>query len=141
MKPLFLRFASIIVLGCWLVGCEPSAEHTDDVHYAPRPEIEAGSQITISGRLINTWCYSADDPVQYDTSLECAQQTTSQGLPVAVQEPDRPIKEAWILVTVPQIFMDYMHQTVRVQGEVRSTGVLVPNRVEIETDDGWMFIM
>jgi hypothetical protein len=46
-----------------------------------------------------------------------------------------------VLVTVPQLFADYMAETVRVRGKVRSDGVVMPDRVEVRDGDGWTFIL
>ena len=143
MTHLFFSFCLLVGLG--LSACSeqpaPAESAVEGSIEAESADVEVGDEITVMGRLINTLCYSAENPADHDTSLECAANNTAQGLPVAVLETDRSIKEAWILVTVPQIFTDYMHQNVRVQGEIRSAGVLVPVRVEVETGDGWMFIM
>ena len=143
-KPAFLLIAGLLVAPCGtrLEGeGEPPETVIEKTDSKDSTGVEVGAEITVLGRLINTLCYSADDPTEYDTSPECARGNTEKGYPVAVLEADRSPKEAWILVTVPQIFVDYMGQTVRVTGEIRSSGVLVPTRVELQTEDGWMFIM
>lgn len=97
-----------------------------------------GQDIFITGKLISTMCYGRNEP---DESDECAVENTKKGLPVAVFENGKSVKESWILLISPQIFSDYMNQRVRVRGVVRGAGVLMPVRVEIETEIGWMFIM
>lgn len=97
-----------------------------------------GQEISITGKLINTLCYGG---AKQDESDECAIENTKKGLPIAVFEDGKKISESWILLINPQIFTDYMNEVVRVKGEVRGKGVMMPVRVEIETEKGWAFIM
>ncbi len=146
-KYILLRYCIYISL-IYSTGCE--VKHTDPgdvdaVVAVPSEEAQAvadtltfGQNISITGKLINTLCYGGDEQ---DESDECAIENTKKGLPIAVFENGKQVSESWILLINPQIFSDYMNEIVRVDGEVRGKGVLMPIRVEIETEKGWMFIM
>ena len=108
---------------------------------AENVDLEVGSIITVTGRLISTICFSDENPDKHNDSLECATENTRQGIPVAVLEAGKSPQDAWILLTVPQIFEGYMGQAVRVTGSITSQGVLNPTRVEWRKEDGWVFIM
>jgi len=137
------------VLLMW-AGCKP-ADTSETLQKAPSAvtnqladEDEAlpfGAEITITGKLINTFCYGFDDPDRRDVSDECAAEGSRKGMPVAVFDNRKRVRESWILLVNPLVFADYMNRTARVRGEVRGKGVLMPIRVELETDKGWMFIM
>ncbi len=97
--------------------------------------------ITVVGRLDNTACYTEQHRTRDDRRNDCAVAYTEQGYPVAGLEQNVTFERAWILLTVPQIFTDYMGRTVRVKGTIRSEGVLLPVRVEVQDYDSWTFIM
>ena len=110
-----------------------------------------GDTISVNGLLVDTRCFAANrqnlgmdhpDPVPTSqTGPACARYCALQGFPVgvAVDGPEGPV---WILLSSPQVLADYMEQTVRVRGVVRSEGVLTPQRVEMQTTDGgWTFIL
>lgn len=127
-------------------GCEREntvpQQHADDFAAGTSSDtssVEVGLEIILIGHLVSTACYA--DAISEDQRNTCAIEKTRQGFPVAVIEHGAPAQKAWILLMVPQIFMDYMGRTVRVQGVVRGDGVLAPLRVELEEADGWTFIM
>ena len=140
MKNLFV----IVTAVCVFSGCRPgSLDHPPEAEETAvvDSEYEKGSIVTITGRLISPICFGDEDPKNHDDSLECAVTNTRAGAPVAVLEEGHSPHAAWILLTVPQIFQDYMGQTIRVTGGVTSKGVLTPTRVEWKKEDGWVFIM
>ncbi len=141
MKTVLAVFMCLSLAGCagYDKDVPPAAEAIAEV--SPEPAIEPGTIITIKGQLISTICFGDENPEKHDVSLECAVENTQKGIPVAVLEAGKPAADAWILLTVPQIFSDYMGQTVRVTGDVRSQGVLNPTRVEWKKDEDWVFIM
>lgn len=146
-KYILLRYCIFISL-IYTIGCEVKYTDLGDADSEVAAPIEGaqvvvdtlafGQNISITGKLINTLCYSGSE---LDISDECAIKNTKNGLPIAVFEDGKKVSESWILLINPQIFSDYMNEIVRVSGEVRGKGVLMPIRVEIETEKGWMFIM
>ena len=140
MKDLIMVFAFL----CLFSGCQ--AEYPENPPMTAEvagedPEFETGSIVILTGRLISPLCFGDDNPENHDYSLECATKNTKIGAPVAVLEEGNSPLDAWILLTVPQIFEDYLGQTVRVTGGVTSQGVLTPTRVEWKKGDSWVFIM
>lgn len=89
----------------------------------------------VTGVLIDTRCYRAARAA----ADECLSASEGRGFPVGVVRQDAE-EEVWILVTAPQMLSDYLSKTVRVRGAVRSPGVLIPHRIELQTADGWMYI-
>ena len=141
MKNLFvITFVVCVFSGCQVESVDnPSV--TSEAVAGELTEYEKGSIITLTGRLISPICFGDENPENHDDSLECAVKNTNTGAPVAVLEEGKSPHDAWILLTVPQIFEDYLGQTVRVTGGVTSQGVLTPTRVEWKKGDGWAFIM
>ncbi len=140
MKDLIILFA----LMCLFAGCQDQynnnpQETGEDI--AGDPEFETGAVVTLTGLLISPLCFGDENPGNHDDSLECAINNTKMGAPVALLESGKSPYDAWILLTIPQIFEDYMGQRVRVTGSVTSQGVLTPMRVEWNREDAWVFIM
>lgn len=146
------RPLSIVLLsGAVLAGCaadknspeqrEESGRSTSQSTFA----LERGDTTTISGTLIDTHCY-ADDPDnvgrhhdrQRGHVRDCAALCARQGLPAGVLADDGTV---WVLVTAPAVLADYMAGTVRIRGEVRSDGVLIPHRVEVRRGNEWTFVL
>lgn len=71
----------------------------------------------------------------------CAQACANMGFPAAVLKNGDPDDEVWVLIAVPAFLANYMAETVRVRGVVRSAGILIPERVEIRDGDEWLTIM
>lgn len=120
------------VLALAITACAPDAPPTPAVAAGIAP----GDTITVVGTLIDAKCH-AEAP-----SADCSGVYARQGFPVAVLETQPPRQNvAWMLVTVPQALADYVDGTVRVTGEVRSFGVLIPHRVELRNGEAWTYIM
>lgn len=112
-----------------------------------------GDTLTITGQLIDSHCYALDkENTGHNHNLpesgyreDCAEYCALQGYPVGVlikDEQDQNTEEMWVIMTAAQIFADYMTQTVRVQGTVRTDGILDPLQVELKTGPNeWTTIM
>ncbi len=107
-----------------------------------------GDSIAITGILIDSRCFSLDPAntgVDHERPegpvIACAQACAKAGFPVAVLVDGDPNGDVWVLVTVPAVFSDFMAETVRVRGTVRSAGVLIPERVAYRSNDEWITIM
>jgi len=112
-----------------------------------------GDTLTVTGMLIDSHCYALDkENTGHDHNLpesgfreNCAEYCALQGYPVGVlnqNEEGQQTEELWVIMTAAQIFADYMTQTVRVQGTVRTDGLLDPLQVELKTGpDEWITIM
>lgn len=115
---------------------EPVAQAT----YAP------GDSIRVGGVLIDTRCFHLDKEINRHNDhirpegqvAACAQACARLGFPGALLENGAVDGKVWILGGYPaQIYTDYMAQTVRVEGEVRSEGVIVPSKVEYKNGEVW----
>ena len=124
----------------------------DVQEYKPGPsKFTQGDTLTVSGILIDTHCYALDKSnTGHDHNLpqsgfreDCAEYCALQGYPVGVLiEQEGEEDYVWAIMTASQIFADYMTQTVRVEGTVRSDGVLDPLGVELKDgEDSWITIM
>lgn len=130
----------VLLLGILLGGC--SREQPG------KPPPQPGETVTFTGTLIDTHCY-ADDHANIANDHErpqghvrgCASLCARQGYPVGVLIDDDSDGDVWVLVTAPPVLADYMAQTVRVTGEVRSAGVLIPQRVELKHGNEWTFVL
>ena len=61
---------------------------------------------------------------------------------MALLEGGDPEGRVWILGGYPsQLYADYMAGTVRVEGEVRSQGVILPSKVEYKNGNTWTRIL
>jgi len=110
-----------------------------------------GDSIMVSGVLVDSRCFYLDKPTNRNVDHirpepegrvpGCGKACALQGFPVAVLEGGDLEGMVWILSFPSQVFADYMAQTVRVYGEFRSEGIVIPNRVEMQTSDGWLRIM
>ncbi|MEX0599719.1 MAG: hypothetical protein WD205_03680, partial [Rhodothermales bacterium] len=161
----FMILSSLIVL-VLLVGCQadepeipPDADGRQDeaaegrdgaTDPSGRPPMAAapGDVIALTGTLIDTHCYADDHAnagLDHDRPQgfvpDCAILCARSGFPVGLLLDDKRGPDVWILVTAPAVLADYMAQTVRVRGEVRSNGVLIPQRVELQQGDEWTFIL
>ncbi len=148
------RLLSIILLsGALLAGCtaddasqeQSEASGHDPLQGAATYALVQGDTTVISGTLVDTHCYADDhENVGPDHDRpeghvpDCAALCARQGLPVGVLMDDETV---WVLVTAPAVLADYMAGTVRVTGEVRSQGVLIPHRVEVQRGDEWTFVL
>lgn len=135
----------------FLSACSSRPDVEDSVPLSEAISYARGDTINVSGLLVDTRCFAANrqnigmdhpDPVPTSqTGAACARYCALQGFPVGVATggADGPV---WILLSSPQVLADYMEQTVRVRGVVRSDGVLIPERVEMQTaDGGWTFVL
>ncbi len=150
-------FGGVLLAGCTAEDASPQRGETAPDHAdhdasgaqgARAYELAPGDTTTISGTLIDTHCY-ADDHANVSTDHErpqglvpgCAALCARQGFPVGVLVDGAPDEAVWVLVTAPAVLADYMAETVRVTGEVRSQGVLIPHRIALQRGDEWTFIL
>ena len=138
----------LILAGCagivlLLSACNPGSD-------ASRPSENAaqGDSLTITGTLVDTRCFNLDpanvgvDHVRPEGFVKaCAQACANMGFPAAVLVGGEPGGDVWVLITLPSILADYMAETVRVDGVVRSAGVLIPFRVQYRAGDEWLTVM
>lgn len=110
----------------------------------PRP----GDVVTVSDTLIDTHCYASDHAnlkMDHDRPEGhvpgCGAICAREGFPVGLLIDGVRDAQVWVLVTSPPVLADYMSRTVRIRGEVRSKGVLIPQRIELENQDGWTYIL
>lgn len=128
-----------------------SIEEDIEEYVAPESQFIKGDTLVVSGILIDTHCYALDkENIGHDHNLpqsgfreDCAEYCALQGYPVGVliQEEGKE-NYVWAIMTASQIFADYMTETARVRGTVRSDGVLDPLDVELKDGpDSWITIM
>lgn len=111
--------------------------------------LAAGDTLTVLGTLIDSRCFQldkdtnrADDHVRPEGPVAaCAEACARQGWPVAVLEGGRPEGYVWMLSFPAPVFAEYMAQPVRVLGQFRSEGILVPQRVEVRSGEAWTVIL
>ena len=112
--------------------------------YAP------GDSISITGLLVDTRCFLLDKEANRSKDHNrpegrvpaCAQACARQGIPVAVLERGAPEGTVWILGGYPsQIYADYIAGTVRVEGEFRGQGLIIPRTVVYKNGDTWTRIL
>lgn len=131
-----LTFFPLVVL-LFVAGCDaPREGPADNMRTAPVESISA------SGILVDTWCYSRNDetrsrswPPRVDTA--CSNQSMRLGYPVAVVVD---IDSVWVLSESPRIFAKFLNDSVRVSGDIRSEGVLIPRTFERRVQDTWQTI-
>ncbi|GIV59486.1 hypothetical protein GQ464_006100 [Rhodocaloribacter litoris] len=143
----FCFIALVTALFAAVVACDPqpSPEQKTEPVYQP------GDSLEVVGLLVDTNCFAGDpqnigpdhpSPVpEGQAGPGCARFCARMGFPVAVLTGGDPGGKVWILLTNGQVLADYMSRTVRARGRVRSDGVLVPERIELRTGDGWTFIL
>ncbi|MFU8859706.1 MAG: hypothetical protein ACNA8K_04720 [Cyclonatronaceae bacterium] len=147
------RFFHLILLtsvcAFLFVYCEEQQQASE---YDPgESRFAMGDTLVVTGTLIDAHCYALDKSnTGHDHQLpqsgfreNCAEYCALQGYPVAVLfENEQGADEVWSIMTTPLIFADYMIQTVRVKGTVRTDGVLDPLSVELMSGpDEWITIM
>ena len=140
----------VFLIGLLLVLASACAE-PDSRDDTEAPTYALGDSITVTGVLIDTRCFHLDKATNHAVDhnrpepeghvLGCARACALQGFPVGVLEGGASDGKVWILSFTSQVFADYMAQTVRVNGEFRSDGIIVPLQVEMQTSDGWTRIM
>lgn len=140
------------ILGCALLGlflfsgCQSGSQAPAE---EAAPVYEEGQSISMEGTLIDTRCYPLNKDVNRGMDHErpegfvkaCATACAMQGFPVAILRGGETDGEVWVLMTVPAVLADYMAEQIRVKGTVRSTGVLIPERVETLSDGEWLTIL
>ena len=136
-----------MLIGCALsfmvaAGCQQPRPERVAIEYA------RGDSLEVSGTLIDSRCFNLDpanvgvDHIRPEGFVKaCAQACANMGFPAAVLKNGDPDDDVWVLIAVPAILADYMAETVRVRGVVRSAGILIPERVEIRDGDEWLTIM
>lgn len=140
------------ILGCALLGlllfsgCQSGSQTPAE---EAAPVYEEGQSLSMEGTLIDTRCYPLNKDVNRGMDHErpegfvkaCATACAMQGFPVAVLRGGETDGEVWVLMTVPAVLADYMAEEVRIQGTVRSMGILIPERVETLSDGEWLTIL
>ncbi len=146
MKKYSLLFAlAVLLFAASACSSGDTPQATQEKTYAP------GDSLEVVGLLVDTNCFSRDKanigldhphPVpEGQRGPACARFCARQGFPVAVLTDGAPDGKVWILLANGQVLADYMAGTVRARGLVRSDGILIPERIELKTDDGWTFIL
>ncbi|GIV61994.1 MAG: hypothetical protein KatS3mg044_0860 [Rhodothermaceae bacterium] len=135
----------LLLLGAAACSPQSASSPKEETTYAP------GDSIEVIGLLVDTNCFArnrdnigVDHPAPVPEGQRgpgCARFCARQGFPVAVLTGGKPDGKVWILVTNGLVLADYMARTVRARGRVRSDGVLIPERIELQTDEGWTFIL
>jgi len=59
------------------------------------------------------------------------------GYPVAVVVDSKTV---WVLSESPKIFAKFLNDSVRVSGDIRSEGVLIPRTFERKSEEAWQRI-
>lgn len=93
--------------------------------------------LTLTGILVDVTCHARHGTGATD---QCEGRFVREGYPVGLKT-GRDRSSIWILVTVPQAFGDYLTTTARVTGIVRSDGVLIPHRMEVQDGSQWTTVM
>lgn len=143
----------LVLLTFWLAACgknQAATESPKDSTLA-QPAYVQGDSLDVSGLLVDTNCFAHNhdnlhvdhpDPVPTSqTGPNCARYCAKLGFPVAVLTDGQKNGKVWVLVTVGQALADYMGQTVRARGVIRADGILIPERMEVKSDEGWTFIL
>lgn len=124
-----------------MAGCE--SEETAEPTHSP------GDSLVVVGTLMDTQCFAQQrdevgDEAAYAQAgtFSCSGEFVEEGGPAGlVEENTDPSDEAtWILVAVPQMLSAHMGDRVRVGGQFRSRGVLVPHRIDLDDDGNWVHI-
>ena len=137
----------VVLLMGLAAACDRPASESDPV--APHT-YALGDSIRVTGLLVDTRCFLLDKEANRNNDHNrpegrvpaCAQACARQGIPVAVLEGGDPEGLVWILGGYPsQIYADYMAGTVRVDGEFRSQGIIIPRTVAYKNGDTWTRIL
>ncbi len=119
---------------------------------AADPQYSVGDTVSVAGTLVDTRCLATNwsnmgmdhpDPVPTGhTGEACARFCAREGFPVGLATGTKEGSRVWMLLSTPPLLSDYMAQTVRIRGVVRSEGILTPLRVEAKRPDGgWTFVI
>ena len=140
-----------VLLGmAFLLGLAACREPASQPEPAPPTAYAPGDSIQVAGVLVDTRCFHLDreanrhdDHVRPEGRIAaCARACAGQGIPVALLEDGAPQGRVWFLGGYPsQLYAGYMAGTVRVEGEVRSKGVILPSKVEYKDGDTWKRIL
>lgn len=81
-------------------------------------ESEEGKQVTVTGELIDTACFTTSDgEAKGKDHAACATKCLSTGIPAGIMpEGAKDADEAMFLLTNPQPFAQYASQTIKVEG-------------------------
>ncbi|MFC2085590.1 copper-binding protein [Bacteroidota bacterium] len=129
-----LNLALLLFLTIAYSGCSNREQASDDnMRSIP---IET---ISITGVLMDSWCYSKlTDEERANGSLSvdsaCAEQSRQKGYPLVVVVDE---DEAWVLSENPRLLRDALTDSVRVTGDVRSEGILIPRNVMRKVESAW----
>ncbi len=147
-----LRKTSVLLGAVLLLALAACKEPASEPEPAPAPETAyaPGDSIQIAGMLVDTNCFHLDkDANRYNDHIRpegrvavCARVCARQGFPVALLVDGQPQGQVWFLGGYPsQLYADYMAATVRVEGEIRSKGVILPSKVEYKDGETWKRIL
>lgn len=95
--------------------------------------------ITVTGILVDTWCYSKEPTRREGYSrpsvdTACTAKSMKLGYPVAVVSDSGNV---WVLSENPRILAKSLNDSVRVTGDIRSEGVLIPRTFDRWRDPSW----
>ncbi len=151
MKAYSIAFLLLLIFSMLILLSSCGDRQSASQYISPEARFAQGDTLTLTGVLIDTHCYALNKSnTGHDHNLpqsgfreNCAEYCALQGYPVAVLfDNEVGEDEVWSIMTASQIFADYMTQTVRVRGTVRSDGVLDPLGVELRIEpDEWITIM
>ncbi len=138
--------ATLLCIGV-LVGCNADTANDVTVRDASETTLDVarGDTIVVTGTLLDVSCHAdvsdqeSLEATRSGQALPCEGDHVLQGLPVGLRLDED--ESVWILMTVPQAMVDYLLQTARVSGIVRSSGVLVPQQIEIREGSEWVAIL
>lgn len=121
-----------------LQGCAKEPETGDGA-----AENAAFESISISGTLVDSWCYPrltkaerTSDTLRIDES--CAEYSLKNGFPLVVVVDTA---ERWILSESPKLLHKAFNRRVRVTGDIRSQGVLIPRKVSARIGGAWTTLL
>jgi Cu/Ag efflux protein CusF len=128
----------LVLLVLTVASCSDDSDSApDNMRSAP---VET---ISIAGTLADSWCYSKLSPADRSTfplvvDEACSEQSMEQGYPLLVVVN---ATETWLLSENPRILRDALNDSVRVTGDIRSEGVLIPRTVVGKIGGVWSTII
>ena len=145
-----LRKTRVLLSVVFVLGLGACTQKASEPEPAAQTIYAPGDSIQVAGRLVDTRCFHLDKEANIHNDHTrpegqvpaCAQACARQGIPVALLEDGDLQGRVWILGGYPsQLYAEYMAGTVRVEGEVRSQGVILPSKVEYKNGDTWTRIL
>ena len=134
-----MRTIALLLLFPLAVGACTSREDTAASTNTSNMRTLPVESITVSGILVDSFCYARDraagtvpSPPRVDTL--CSAESVKLGYPIAVVADSDVV---WVLSESPAIFAKFLNDSVRVSGDIRSEGVLIPRTFDRRRDDTW----